>query len=59
MGGAGLQSGSLEHLELVNPTLQNVFVVTGPGCPPRLASVLVQQRSHGSCEAPDADLARM
>jgi hypothetical protein len=56
---AGLQSASLERLELVNTCLQNVFTVIGPGCPPRLASILVQQRSHGRSHSPDTDLARM
>lgn len=59
MHAAGLQSDSLEHLELVNNCLQNVFTVAGPGCPPRLASILVQQRGHSRGHSPDTDLSRM
>lgn len=59
MHAAGVQSDSLEHLELVNNCLQNVFTVAGPGCPPRLASILVQQRGHGRGHSPDTDLSRM
>ncbi|BDA46747.1 hypothetical protein COCOBI_09-2000 [Coccomyxa sp. Obi] len=55
----GLQSDSLEHLEVVNSCLQNLFDLIGPRCPPRLASILVRQRSHARGQSADADVARM
>lgn len=59
MHGTGLQSDSLEHLEVVNSCLQNLFDLIGPRSPPRLASILVRQRSHGRGQSADADVARM
>ncbi|CAL8471360.1 g10902 [Coccomyxa elongata] len=55
----GLQSDSLEHLEVVNSCLQNLFDLIGPSCPPRLASILVRQRTHGRGHLVDTDMARM
>ena len=57
--GAGLQSDSLEHLEVVNTCLQKLFDLIGPNCPPRLASILVRQRTHGRSQSFDSDMARM
>lgn len=59
MHGAGLQSDSLEHLEVVNSCLQNLFDLIGPSCPPRLASILVRERTHGRGHLVDTDMARM
>jgi hypothetical protein len=56
---SGLQSKSLEHLTLINTSMDVIMALTGPTCPPNLASILVQQTGHGQRSVADADIARM